>query len=206
MSEMKHDETNPPHVPVHGPAHGVAGEHTGTTFEGTDASVGMVVGSLGVIALTLVITAIITFPIQNLLKTANPIGNLPSPLSPERVIPPAPRIEVHPWEVLPELRKHEQAVLTSSGNNTLGQTHIPISEALEQVASKLPTRPDAAPGLTVPGGQGRDFAGSLSGMPAPYQAIEQQAAAQQAGAAAQAAGKKTGPTIQGEIRKNAKQQ
>jgi hypothetical protein len=156
----------------------------------------MVVGSLAVIALTLVITAIVTFPIQNILKTANPAGQLPSPLSPERIIPPTPRIEVHPWNDLPELRRHEDEVLTSSGTDAGGRQHVPITQAIDQVASQLPIRGNSGAGLTVPGGQGRDFAGSLNGMPAPYQTI-----LQQQGQPAQ----KNVPTIQGEIRKNAKQ-
>jgi hypothetical protein len=157
----------------------------------------MVVGSLAVIALTLVITAIVTFPIDNLLKQANPPGHLPSPLSPERVIPAKPRLEVHPWNSLPELRAHEQEVLNSSGKDAAGHTHISIDQAIDQVALQLPVRANAGPGLTVPGGQGLDFANSLSAMPAPYQAILQQAAQQPAAG-------KPGLTIQGEIRKNAK--
>ena len=200
MSDTKHvgghDPAHEKFIQHHGPVHSEphSGEHADTSYEGTDASVGMVIGSLGVIALTLFITAVITFPIDNLLKKANPTGNLPSPLSPERVIPTTPRIEVHPWDTLPELRKHEQAVLTSSGKDSGGQTHIPIDQAISQVAAQLPIRPNAAQGLMVPGGQGRDFAGSLSGMPAPYQAIMRQAEAA-----------KISPAIQGEIRKNAKQ-
>jgi hypothetical protein len=155
--------------------------HGGTTYEGTDASVKVIIGSLAVIALTLVITAVITLPIQNILKQANPPGELPSPLAPDRVIPPLPVLQVHPWETFPDLRAHEDEVLNSSGKDENGHFHIPIDQAVDSVVSQLKIRPSAPQGLTVPGGQGRDFAGSLSAMPPAYQK----------------------PTIRGEIRKNA---
>jgi hypothetical protein len=53
----------------------------GTDFEGVDASVKLVLGSLGAIALTLVITAIVTIPIQNLLRDSHSLGKQASPLS-----------------------------------------------------------------------------------------------------------------------------
>ncbi len=56
---------------------------------------------------------------------------------------------------------------------------------MDSVIAKLPVRANAAQGITVPGGQGRDFAGSLASMPPAYQ---------------------QGPVIQGEIRKNAQAQ
>jgi hypothetical protein len=189
MSDVHRDK------PVHSEPH--SGPHADTKFEGRDASVGLVLGSLSAIALTLIVTAVVTFPIQNVLKTINPVGQLPSPLAPDRVVPTVPRLEVHPWNDFPGLRKHEDEVLTSSGTEAGGRTRMPIQQAIDQVASQLPIRPNAGPGLMVPGGQGRDFAGSLSGMPPAYQAINQRAA--------QTPAAKTGPTIQGEIRKNAKQ-
>jgi hypothetical protein len=164
--------------PVHSEPH--AG-HEGTTYEGTDASVGIIVGSLAIIALTLAITAVVVLPIQNLLKHANPPGELPSPLAPGRVVPPAPVLEVHPWETFPDLRAHEDEILNSVGKDVAGHTHVPIEGAMDAVVSKLNVRANAPQGLTVPGGQGRDFAGSLSSLPPPYQP----------------------PTIRGEIRKNA---
>ncbi len=110
------------HGPVHSEPH--AG-HEGTSFEGTDASVTMVVGSLAIIALTLIVTALITFPIQNMLRTANPPGDLPSPISPARVIPNEPRLQVHPWEVFPDLVAAQEAELHSSGKDQGGVTIYP---------------------------------------------------------------------------------
>ena len=177
MSEI-HDHAN---QPVHSEAHE---GHEGTSYEGTDASVLMVIGSLAVIALTLLVTALITFPIQNMLKKANPIGESPTPLSPSRVIPAEPRLQAHPWEVFPDLVAAQEAQLHSSGKDESGRTYIPIEQAMDAIVPKLNVRANASPGLTVPGGQGRDFAGSIASMPPVYQ---------------------QSPTIQGEIRKNAQQ-
>ncbi len=155
--------------------------HGGTSFEGIDAKAGTVLWSLGIIAGTLVVVFIMTIGIQKLLERANPPGDLPSPLSPARIIPPTPRLQVHPWEELPELRSHEDQVLNGFGRDADGRTHIPINRAMDAVVSRLSIRADAPQGITTPGGEGRDFAGSINAMPAPYQR----------------------PQIQGEIRKNA---
>jgi hypothetical protein len=155
--------------------------HGGTSFEGTDASVKIVLGSLGIIALTLFVTALLTFPIQNTLKTVNPPGKLPSPLAPDRVIPPAPLIEVHPWDTLPKLRAHEEEILSAGGKDQKGQVHLPITQAMDQVVSQLKIRPESPAGLTNSGGFGHEFSGSVKNVPPGYQP----------------------PTIQGEIRKNA---
>ncbi|MBV9085224.1 MAG: hypothetical protein JOZ62_21315 [Acidobacteriaceae bacterium] len=180
--------SQPPHKPhtlVHfeGPKQSEPHEgHEHTRFEGIDASVKVVIGSLAIIWLTLIITGAIVFPIQNILKHENPPGNLPSPMAPARVLPPTPVIQVRPWETLPDLRAHEEEVLNSYGkDNTTGHTHVPINQAMDAVMAQLKIQPNAPAGLTVPGGQGRDFAKGLSAMPPEYQR----------------------PTIQGEIRKNA---
>lgn len=179
----------------HGPVESQldTGAHPEVTYENTDAKVAMVLGSLAVIAITLVVTAVVTLPIQNILKTANPAGSLPTPLSPARVIPMKPRLEVHPWDTYPQLKARWQGELTKGGVGETGQRHLPIANALQQTASSLPVRPGAGPGLTVPGGEGFTFSHSLDQLPPPYQQIDQPPTAAQAGA-----------TIQGEIRKNAK--
>lgn len=180
---MSAELENPHREPVHSEAHH---GHEGTSYEGTDASVRIVLGSLGIIAVTLVITAILTFPIQNLLKKANPPGNLPSPLAPERIIPPAPLIEVHPWDTLPRLRAHEEEVLSSSGTDANGHVHIAIADAMDQVISQLKIRPGSPAGLTTPGGNSGDYSGTVKAVPPGYQG-------------------QPGPTISGEIRKNGQQ-
>jgi hypothetical protein len=172
-NELVHSEHPKPSSPHVG--------HEGTAYEGVDASVGMVIGSLATIALILLLTMAVVLPLFRYLRDNHPLGNPPSPLAPARVIPPEPRIQVHPWEDLPDLRAREDRILSTTGKDAAGHVHVPITQAMDAVVSKLNIRPDAPVGLTVPGGQGRDFSGSLSSMPPQYQT----------------------PTIQGEIRKNA---
>ena len=156
--------------------------HGGTSYEGVDASVKLVIYSLAIIALTVVVTLAITLPIQKTLRNTTPLGEPPSPLAPGRVVPPAPQIQVHPWEELPERRAHELQVLNSGGKDSDGRVHIPINEAMNNVGSRMTIAPGAPEGLTTPGGQGRDFSGSVNAMPPQY---------------------RQPPQISGEIRKNA---
>lgn len=175
-NELVHSERPPDSQPVIG--------HGGTSFENVDASVRMVILSLFIIAAILVVSFAITIPIQRTLNHAHPDSGYVSALHPGRVIPPEPRLEVHPWDYYPELLASQEKILHSSGKLPNGTSYIPIEQAITQIAGKLPVRPDAPPGLTVPGGQGRAFAGSLADMPAGYRP----------------------PTIQGEIHKNAQPQ
>ncbi len=142
---------------------------------------GIVIWSLAIIWGTLAIVFLMTVGIQRLLQEKNPPGQLPSPLAPARVLPPSPQLWVHPWEELPDLRAHEEQVLSSYGKDADGHTHIPIDRAIDAVVSRLTIGPGAPQGITTPGGEGRDFSGSVNSMPAPYQR----------------------PQIQGEIQKHA---
>jgi hypothetical protein len=155
--------------------------HGGTRFEGGDAKAGMVISSLVIIGGTLIVVFIMTVGIQRLLERANPPGELPSAVAPARVLPPEPQVEVHPWDLLPDLRAREDQILNNYGKDANGRAHIPISRAIDAVTARLSITPGAPQGITTPGGEGRDFAGSLNNMPPQYQK----------------------PQIQGEIRKNA---
>jgi hypothetical protein len=155
--------------------------HAGTAFEAVDASVKMVIWSLVIITGTLVLVLAITIVLQKYLEKTTPLGQLPSPLAPARVVPPGPQIQVHPWETLPDVRAHEDQVLNGSGKDADGHVHIPIDRAMDAVLSRLNISPDAPPGITTPGGQGRDFSQSVNAMPPAYRK----------------------PQIQGEIRKHA---
>jgi hypothetical protein len=156
--------------------------HGGTSYEGTDAAASMVVGSLAIIGGTLLITFAITIGIQKLLQDKNPPGELPSPLAPARVIPQGrPLLQVHPWEELPDVRAHEDQILNSYGKDSDGHLHIPINQAMDAVVTRLNIASGAPQGITTPGGEGRDFAGSINAMPPAYRR----------------------PQIQGEIRKRA---
>jgi hypothetical protein len=155
--------------------------HGGTSYEGTDAKAGVVITSLAVIGGILVVVFFMTVFIQKYIQHGNPIGASPSALAPGRVVPPAPQLQVQPWEDLPEMRAHEEQVLNSSGKDADGHYHIPITDAMNVVVSRLRIQPGAAQGLTTPGGGGRAFSGSITAMPREYQA----------------------PVIQGEIQKHA---
>ncbi len=155
--------------------------HGGTKYEGIDASPAMVLWSLAIIGIMLVIVFAVTIGIQKWLREDTPLGELPSPLAPGRVVPPNPQLQVHPWEELPDLRAHENEVLSGSGKDADGHVRMPIDQAMDAVVSGLNIGPNASVGITTPGGEGRDFAGSVNTMPPPYRR----------------------PQIQGEIRKHA---
>jgi hypothetical protein len=143
----------------------------------------------------LLVTALLTIPIQNILKRDNPPGNMPSPLAPARVIPKGPLLQVHPWNELPRMRAHEDQFLSEAGTDAQGHKHLAIKDAMDAVISQLKLRPNAGPGLTIPGGQGREFAGSLEAMPPAYK--------YQGTAVAGETSSRQPTVIQGEIRKNA---
>lgn len=178
MSQIQDSKKLAHHPPSH--SEPVVG-HGGTKFETVDATPGLIIFSLSIIAGTLVVVFAFTIAIQKYLEERNPTGPLPSPLAPARVVPPAPQLQVQPWEELPEMRAHENEILNGSGKDADGHFHIPINQAMDAVVSRLNIAPGAPQGITTPGGQGRAFAGSVNSMPAPYQR----------------------PQIRGEIHKNA---
>lgn len=155
--------------------------HGGTKYEGTDASLKLVGVSLAIIAGTLVVVFALTVGIQKYLLRTTPLGALPSPLAPARVVPPNPQLQVHPWEELPDLRANEERMLSSYGKDAEGHLRIPIDRAMDVIVSRLTIRPDSPPGITTPGGEGRAFAGSVNAIPPAYR----------------------GPQIKGEIHKHA---
>jgi hypothetical protein len=156
--------------------------HAGTKYENVDASASMVIWSLGIIVGILVIVFAMTIGFQKVLQDGHSIGELPSPLAPGRVLAPAPQLQVHPWEEMPDMRANENELLNSSGKDANGRIHIPIDKAMDTVVSRLNIQPNAPRGIDTPGGEGRAFAGSVNDMPPAYRQI---------------------PQIQGEIRKHA---
>ncbi len=150
-------------------------------FEASDAPAKVVVYSLGIVAALAIFCFALMFGYDKFLESTHPRGELPSPLSPARVVPPAPQLERLPWMDLPEMHAHEAQVLASSGKDAAGHMHVPITTAIDVVASKINTHSGEPAGLTIPGGQGREFSHGLADMPPAYQQ----------------------PQIQGEIHKNA---
>jgi hypothetical protein len=156
--------------------------HAGTKYENVDARASMVIWSLGIIVGMLVIVFAMTIGFQKILQDGHSLGEAPSPLAPGRVLAPAPQLQVHPWEEMPDMRANENEMLNSSGKDANGRIHIPIDKAMDTVVSRLNIQPNAPRGIDTPGGEGRAFAGSVNDMPPAYRQI---------------------PQIQGEIRKHA---
>jgi hypothetical protein len=156
--------------------------HGGTSYENVDARPGLIIWSLAVIVGTVVIVFAMTLGFHKMLEDGHSIGELPSPLAPGRVLAPAPQLQVHPWEEMPDMRAHENDVLNSSGKDANGRIHVPIDKAMDTVVSRLQVEPNAPRGIYTPGGEGRAFSGGLSNMPPAYHQA---------------------PQIQGEIRKRA---
>jgi hypothetical protein len=170
MSEEKHE------APLSQP---IAG-HGGTSYEGLDVHPSVVVMSLVIIAGLAVGAFVLMVGVQKYMEKTHPPGELASPLSPDRVLPPAPQVQVHPWEDLPEMRATEAEQLNTTGRDKAGRMHIPIASAMTEVLSRLKIDPNAPRGLTTPGGQGLDYSRSVTEIPGASR-----------------------PQIQGEIRKNA---
>jgi hypothetical protein len=170
MSEEKHP------LPLSEPIVG----HGGTSYEGLDVHASVVVWSLAIIAGLALGAFILMLGVQKYMEKTHPPGELASPLAPDRVLPPAPQLQVHPWEDLPEMRAAEITALDTTGRDKAGRMHIPISNAMTEVLSRLKIDPNAPRGITTPGGQGLEYSRSMTEIPGASR-----------------------PQIQGEIRKNA---
>jgi hypothetical protein len=103
--------------------------------------------------------------VQKYMEKTHPAGESASPLAPDRVLPPAPQVQVHPWEEFPELREAEDKALNTTGRDAAGHMHIPIASAMTEVLSRLNVEPNAPRGLTTPGGQGIDYSRSVRELP-----------------------------------------
>ena len=164
-------------TPIHG--------HDGIAYEGNDVKAPIVIWSLIIIAMLGASGFILMLGVQKYLETTHPAGELASPLTPERIIPSAPQVQVHPWEDLPEMRANEIKTLETSGRDQAGRMHVPIEKAMSEIVTRLNVDPNAPKGLTTPGGQGREYSHSLTDI----RGNDRPAS--------------TRPMIEGEIRKNA---
>ena len=159
-NELVHSEIPPESHPVVGAE--------GTAYEAVDVKAPTVIWALAVVAVLVAAGFILMFGVQKYFEKINPPGDLASPLAPERILPPAPQVQVHPWEDLPELRAHEEEVLKSTGKDKLGNSHVPISAAMDAVLSRLKIEPNAPQGIVGQSGVGREFDRSLSDLPTVY--------------------------------------
>jgi hypothetical protein len=143
-------------------------------YEATDANPRITVFSMAILMGILLFSLVITVGIQKWLEVATPVGEPASPLAPERVLPPDPKLEVHPWESYPVLRANEDKILNSYGKDAEGHIHIPIQRAMDNVLPTLSIEPNAPVGLTTVPGQGREFSGSVKDFPPGYSQPQQQ--------------------------------
>jgi len=153
--------------------------HGGTAYEGNDVKAPVVIWSLFIVAALGIAGFVLMLGVQRYFEAAHPLGESPSALAPDRIIPIAPQVQIHPWEDLPEMRAQEDKALESTGKDTAGRVHIPIEQAMAATLTHLKIDPNAPKGLTTPGGQGREYSHAL----APEKGNER-------------------PQIEGEIRKN----
>ena len=112
--------------------------------ERRDANIsGVLVLGLGLFLMIVVVLVAMRWVFAGFLVHAPTTIPSPSPLATERVIPPAPRLEIANGEDLKQLRQSEDAVLNSYGwvDRETGQVRIPIGQAIDVLAQKgLPTR------------------------------------------------------------------
>ena len=156
---MAHDEV------LH---HDAAGHHSaddeyaatppGSTYEHTDAHVGVIVKFLA----WLVVSAIVIHfglgvMYQQLIERAKSAAEQPYPLATgaaER-LPPAPRLQQFPRNERYEFQRGEQELLETYGwmNKNAGVVHIPIEEAMRLTVRRgLPARtPEAGQPVETPG-------------------------------------------------------
>lgn len=114
-----------------------------TLYEAEDASVREVIWTGIGVALGVAIVCVIVWGLFNALKVQSATQHTFSPMQEPRQYPPEPRLQEHPEVELHNLRKHEDDVLNTYGwvDKNAGTVHIPIYEAINQVAQRgLPAR------------------------------------------------------------------
>ncbi|HEX4808777.1 MAG TPA: hypothetical protein VH325_07605 [Bryobacteraceae bacterium] len=151
-------------------------EHKTNTlgYEARDANPRLTIVSMGILMAILLFSLFITIFIQRWLRVTTPLGEPASPLAPGRVLPPDPKLEVHPWETYPVVREDEDKILNSYGKDAQGHIHIPIAKAMDDVLPQLAIEQNAPVGLTTTPGQGRGFSGSVKDFPPGYTQPQQQ--------------------------------
>ena len=127
-----------------------------TLYEVVDASITEVIWTGVGVVLVVVVVCVVIWGIFNALKTQGAAEGRANPMQQAQQIPPEPRIQEHPELEFRELRKHEDDVLNTYGwvAKNAGTVHIPIYEAINQVAQHgLPAR-SAAEIAAAEAGQG----------------------------------------------------
>src|SRR5579884_177652 len=127
-----------------------------TLFEVVDASIPEVIWTGIGVAIGVVVVCLVVWGLFNALKKQSATEHTFNPMQELRQYPPEPRLQEHPEVELHNLRKHEDDVLNTYGwvDKNAGTVHIPIYEAINQVAQRgLPAR-SAAEIAAAEAGQG----------------------------------------------------
>jgi|SRR6516162_742749 hypothetical protein len=132
----------------------------GLGYEPRDASIKGLLQFAFWMAVVLVITLFAMRGLFDYIKKAQPLGPTSSPLVKEgqRVLPPSPRLQVHPHQELADYCAEQQRDVNSYGwlNQQAGVVHIPVDRAIDLILAKgLPTRasneaPAGAPRVEPP--------------------------------------------------------
>ncbi len=114
----------------------------GVGYEVTDPPVRIIVYSaLGLAAVTILICFLLA-GLFRILVAMEETGKR-NPLAPAHQLPPEPRVEVHPWEQLQQVRAHEEQQLRTYGwvDKEKGIVRLPIDRAIDLTLQRgLPAR------------------------------------------------------------------
>lgn len=116
--------------------------HNGSGHEHREADVRLIVETVIGLAISVAVVCAIVWGIFVLLQKTSP-EERPSPVATAPQLPPGPHVEEHPAEELKALHAREDELLNKYGwvDQKSGTVHIPIDKAMDEVVSKLPTRP-----------------------------------------------------------------
>lgn len=130
---------------------------TGSTYEHTDANVGIIVRFLVWLAVSALVIHVGLGFLYQLFIDGSMITDQPYPLAvgQEERLPPAPRLQQFPRNEIYQFRTDENALLERYGwmNREAGIVHIPIEDAMRltlergTLQSSAPTEPAHTPGL-----------------------------------------------------------
>jgi len=128
-------------------------ENPDVGYEVQDANVRQVVmAGIGLAAGT-VLACFLVYFVFNLLKREGTEAQKVNPMAPAQQLPPAPRLQVRPWDELRALRAQEDQTLETYGwmDTKNGTVRIPVDKAMDIIAQRgLPTRTPGAVPKTAP--------------------------------------------------------
>src|SRR5579884_2562584 len=122
-------------------AHGTENPN-GAGHEHKEADVRLILYTVVGLVLSVVVVCLVVWGAFNIFKfqaggSAQRLNAFANPAQ----LPPEPRLLVHPWEQLQQLRAREDDILNNYRwvDQKNGVVHIPIEKAMEQVVGTLPS-------------------------------------------------------------------